>query len=584
LGLNSEFDLPGFPEAFPDAVIVVDREGLIRFVNRCAETMLDVDRHEVVGRSVEILIPESLRRSHCDSRAGFFSNPELRPMGEDRELALLRPDGQIRRVEIGLGPVEVDGEEFVVCCLRDVSPSKEREERLQEVVDSMPGLFYVFNNEGRLVWWNRAFGRVTGYTSEELDGRIWSDFIAPDDRDQVERLIGLLFEDGKTRVAEYNLILGDGSTAPYAGSGALCDFDGKPHMVGLTIDASHLRQTEAKLRERVAEVEELKNRLESENAYLRQEVVLTQRHGDIIGESKAIRKALEQVERVAGTESTVLLLGETGTGKELMARRVHDLSRRSGRPMITVNCAALPATLMESELFGREKGAFTGAVSRQAGRFEVADKSTLFLDEIGELPLELQSKLLRVLEEGEFERVGSSKTTRVDVRIIAATNIDLAQAAREGRFRQDLYYRLNVFPIEIPALRERPEDIPLLVWSFIEEIGREMGVTIENVSQGSMDRLQRRAWSGNVRELRNVVERSMIFSRDRTFILALPEVEAPGNGEDLTLDEVQRRHIRKILDVTGGKISGSGGAAEVLGLKPTTLRSRMERLGMDPRA
>ncbi len=579
-----DFSAAGFPEAFPDAVMVVDTEGVIRFVNHCTETLLGVNRGQLVGREVESLVPEDLRREHRNQRGDFSSDPMLRPMGEGRELLLLRPDGRTRPIEIGLGPLEVDGENFVVCCLRNISLSKEREERLQEIVDSMPGLFYVFDSEGRLVWWNRAFGRVTGYTPEELDGRIWSDFIDPDDRDQVETLIALLFEDGQTRGAEYNLILGDGTTAPYAGSGALCDFDGKPHMVGLTIDVSHLRRTEAKLRERVAEVEELKNRLESENAYLRQEVVLTQRHGDIVGESKAIRKALEKVERVAVTESSVLLLGETGTGKELMARRVHALSRRSGRPMVTVNCAALPSTLIESELFGREKGAYTGAVSRQAGRFEVADKSTLFLDEIGELPLELQSKLLRVLEEGAFERIGSSRTTRVDVRIIAATNIDLEKAVSEGRFRQDLYYRLNVFPIEIPPLRKRPEDIPLLVWSFIEEIGREMGVTIESVSKGAMDRLQRFPWTGNVRELRNVVERSMIFSRDQTFILAMPEVDGPNGGEDLTLDGAQRRHIRKILDETGGRISGRGGAAEVLGVKPTTLRSRIERLGMDLRS
>jgi transcriptional regulator with GAF, ATPase, and Fis domain len=292
---------------------------------------------------------------------------------------------------------------------------------------------------------------------------------------------------------------------------------------------------------------------------------------------------LAQVEQVATTESTVLLVGETGTGKELIAQRIHELSPRSGRIMVKVNCAALPSTLMESELFGREKGAYTGAVARELGRFEIADGSTLFLDEVGELPLELQSKLLRVLQDGQFERVGSSRTHTVDVRIIAATNQDLAAAVREGRFRRDLYYRLNVFPIRVPPLRERREDIPLLVWSFVEAIGREMGVTIDTITQGAMERLQNHPWPGNVRELRNVVERSMIVSRGRTLDLALPEADESVGGETLTLDELQRRHIRKVLDLTRGKISGRGGAAEILGLKPTTLRSRMERLGMDPK-
>jgi formate hydrogenlyase transcriptional activator len=352
--------------------------------------------------------------------------------------------------------------------------------------------------------------------------------------------------------------------------------------VGLAIDVSTLRETERQLAQRLAEIDELRRQLELENTYLRAEH-LAHHQGNIVGESPAIRSVLAKVEQVAPKGSTVLLLGETGTGKELIAQRLHELSPRSGRAMVRVNCAALPATLMEAELFGREKGAYTGAVSRELGRFELADGSTLFLDEVGELPLELQSKLLRVLQDGQFERVGSPRPRTVDVRIIAATNQDLAEAVREGRFRQDLFYRLNVFPIRVPPLRERREDIPLLVWAFVDRIGREMGVTIDTISRRSMDRLQGYPWPGNVRELRNVVERSMIVSQGRTLSVTLPEAGESVSDEALALDEVQRRHIRKVLDLTGGKVSGPGGAAEILGLKPTTLRSRMERLGMDPR-
>ena len=343
-----------------------------------------------------------------------------------------------------------------------------------------------------------------------------------------------------------------------------------------------LRETERQLQERVTEVEELRRRLELENLYLREEVKLVHRHGHIVGDSPAIRGVLAQVEKVARTEASVLLLGETGTGKELIAERIHQLSPRRDRSMVTVNCAALPPTLMESELFGREKGAYTGAVTREVGRFEVADGSTLFLDEVGELSLDLQTKLLRVLQSGEIERVGSSKTRKVNVRVVAATNRDLAAEVREGRFRKDLFYRLNVFPIRVPALRERREDVPLLVWAFVEELGRTTGGVIEKIPQRVMEQLQQYTWPGNVRELRNVVERSMILSQGGTLRLTLPEASESVDDEPVTLDEVQRRHIRRILEMSGGRISGPGGAAEILGLKPTTLRSRMERLGLTP--
>ena len=294
-------------------------------------------------------------------------------------------------------------------------------------------------------------------------------------------------------------------------------------------------------------------------------------------------ETLSLVERVAPTDSTVLIEGETGTGKELIAQRIHELSRRRERPVVKVNCAALPSTLVETELFGREKGAYTGAMSREPGRFEVADGSTLFLDEMAELPLELQAKLLRVLEEGQFERVGSSRTINTDVRVIAATNRDLRAEVEAGRFRRDLFFRLAIFPIRVPALRERREDIPLLVWSAVDEFSAAMHKSVETIPRSDMECLQRYAWPGNVRELRNVVERAMILCSDPVLRIALPTGSALDDSAVLSMDEIQRRHIAKAMEAAGGQIRGSGGAADLLGMKPTTLRSRMQRLGIDPR-
>jgi transcriptional regulator with GAF, ATPase, and Fis domain len=342
------------------------------------------------------------------------------------------------------------------------------------------------------------------------------------------------------------------------------------------------KRSEDELCAALAEIKELKGQLELENTYLRREIADHQRHAEIVGESKAIRDVLSQAQQVAETRSAVLLLGETGVGKELIARAIHRLSARRDRPMVKVNCAALPSTLVESELFGREKGAYTGALTRQAGRFELADQSTIFLDEVSELPLELQAKLLRVLQDGEFERLGSSTTMKTDVRVIAATNRDLASEVRAGRFREDLFYRLNVFPISIPSLRDRPEDIPLLVWTFVREFELTMGKRIQNIPRGNLDGLLAYAWPGNIRELRNVIERAMIVS---TGVTLRPEVPVGGPSEprkpgSRRLEDVERQHIRTVLEQAKWRIRGPEGAASVLGLKPTTLEGRLVKLGI----
>jgi len=330
------------------------------------------------------------------------------------------------------------------------------------------------------------------------------------------------------------------------------------------------------------EVANLTDKLAREKPYLRDEVHATQNFEEIVGESPALKHVLEQVDVVAPEEATVLILGETGTGKELVAKAIHRLSPRKEKSFVKVNCSAIPTGLLESELFGHEKGAFTGAISQKVGRLELADKGTLFLDEVGDVPLELQPKLLRVLQEQEFERLGGVRTIRVDVRIIAATNRDLAKAVATHEFRSDLYYRLHVFPVHMPPLRERRQDISLLVWYFMDKFAQRMKKKIETIPAEVMDALMAWEWPGNIRELENLVERAMILSPDTTLNVPMSELRrAPeGKPHDTTLQGMEREHIIHVLREVGGVISGAQGAAARLGMKRTTLQSRMNRLGI----
>jgi len=339
-------------------------------------------------------------------------------------------------------------------------------------------------------------------------------------------------------------------------------------------------RAEKAIRESADEVRRLRDQLQRENVYLQQEVKAVRGHTRLVGDSSALRDVLLQVEQVASTNSTVLLIGETGTGKELIASAIHELSPRGVRPMVRVNCAAIPGTLIESELFGREKGAYTGALSRQVGRFEVAHGSTLFLDEVSELPPEVQVKLLRVLQEKQLERLGSPKTISIDVRIIAATNQDLKKAVNEKRFREDLFYRLNVFPVRVPPLRERPEDIPLLIQTFVDEFALSFGKGIESIDKHSIDELRRYSWPGNVREVRNVVERAVILANGPRLYISLPTVSPDDAQPSLRHSDAEREHVRSVLEKTRWRVRGKDGAAEILDLKPSTLESKMVRLGI----
>jgi formate hydrogenlyase transcriptional activator len=402
--------------------------------------------------------------------------------------------------------------------------------------------------------------------------------IHPEDRDGVQQTIRRAMESGEQTGTEYRLLLPDGSVRWLASRGRRHPGkNGRPErLMGVTIDITESKRTEQELKK-------LRDQLQRENFYLQQEVKAARGHHTIIGHSAALHRVLEQAEQVATTNSTVLLVGETGTGKELIASLIHASSTRASRPMVCVSCAAIPDALVESELFGREKGAYTGALSRQVGRFELAHGSTLFLDEIGELPLEVQAKLLRVLQEKMVERLGSARSIPIDVRIIAATNRDLEKEILEKKFRDDLFYRLNVFPIRVPPLRERAEDIPLLIESFVHEFAKSFGKSIERIDKASIDALQRYTWPGNIRELRNTVERAMILANGSKLFIGQPNAAPLQVTPSLQLVDNEREHLRTVLEMTGWRIRGKEGAAEILGLKPTTLDSMILRHGLSAR-
>ena len=467
----------------------------------------------------------------------------------------------------------------------------EADERFRLAIESFPTAVILADENGAMIRVNSRTSMAFGYTQEELLGQ------------PVEMLIPRRFRGrhGANR-AEF---AAHPSMRPMGTGQALFGLrkDGSEFQVdvalspmqtpkGMLVLSAITDITDRKISEQAVidlnarllaandTIRTMKEDLEREQISFKHEVKLESSHDEIVGRSQAILRVLMNAEQVAPTDSAVLLLGETGSGKELVARAIHKNSKRGARPMVNVNCAALPASLVENELFGRERGAYTGALTREIGRFELANHSTIFLDEVGELPLELQAKLLRVLQEGEFERLGSSKTIHVDVRLIAATSRDLEAAVREGKFREDLFYRLNVFPIRVPPLRERREDIPMLTWHFLQMLGSRMGRDVSSVRASTMKAFQAYAWPGNVRELRNVIERSLIIHQGTVFEADLPEGAGVSSVVGTKIEEVDRDHIFRILERTGWRVRGPGGAAEALGLKPTTLEARMKKLGI----
>jgi PAS domain S-box-containing protein len=473
--------------------------------------------------------------------------------------------------------------------------------RLNERVLNCAGEgIYGLDVKGRTTFVNPAASVILGWDADELLGKPQHDMIhhtrcdgSPYPRGECP--IYAAFTDGAVhRVDDELFWCKDGTSIPveYV-STPVRDESGK--LIGAVVtfnDITERKRREEALQTALAEVKALKERLQAENVYLRQEIKVSHNFEEMIGDSPAMMKAKRLIEQVAATDATVLVLGETGVGKELFARAIHDLSSRKERPLVKVNCASLPSTLIESELFGHERGAFTGATAQRSGRFELADRGTIFLDEIGELPLELQAKLLRVIQEGEFERLGGTRTLKVDIRIVAATNRDLSKMVLTGDFRDDLYYRLNVFPVKVPPLRDRAGDIPQLVTHFVRKIAGKIGKQIDTIPEPVQAVLQQYTWPGNIRELANIIERAVILAdgpalhvdelggrrpSDESVDASARSNSGLGLG---SLEQVERAHIASVLAQTDWRIAGDNGAAVILDLHPNTLRSRMKKLGL----
>ena len=626
-------------EVSPAGILVAEREGTIVLVNRELERQFGYTREELIGQSVDLLLPETQRVAHGAHRGAFWGFPTARPMGGGRKLFGRRKDGTEIPIEIGLRPIQTDDGWLVLASIVDIS-ARRRHEELQRLTTAEQ-----LTLERLMADLSCRFINVP---PEHIDGAIADGLreiceALELDRGTLSRVdsSGMLLEDVSwaasgieslavpvpanerfpwtvervlagdiVQFATHEEIPNPTDRQAYQESGiksaVILPLSVAGHvavavsfhavraerpwssevvrrfklLTGVFNQVVARRQSGTALRRVLGEVKRLQDALHVENDQLRREVAERFGFPNIVGRSAARRRALEQVHQVAATDSTVLLLGETGTGKELFATQIHALSARRNRAMVRVNCAAIPETLIESELFGREKGAFTGALARQVGRFEVANGSTIFLDEIGDLPPETQIKLLRVLQERQIERLGSPEPIAVDTRVIAATHRNLEQRIAQGAFREDLYYRLNVFPIHVPPLRERPEDIPLLVWRFVEEFSKSFGKRVDSIADDSMAALQQYEWPGNLRELRNVVERAMITSQGSRLTIRTPETLVAASQRSQRLVDVEREHMRRVLEAANWRIRGGDGAAERLGVKPTTLETRMAKLGL----
>jgi PAS domain S-box-containing protein len=445
------------------------------------------------------------------------------------------------------------------------------ENRLAAILNALPDLVFVVDDEGRYVEILTSREDLLFRAADQMKGRRFHDILPGPTADAHLRLVQRTLDTRSSQTLEYSLRVLAGERWFEGRTGLLgVRIDGHPAVAFIARDVTDRKRAEE---------------LESQNIYLREEISVERSYGEVVGESPAMRKVFKAIGMVADTESTVLVLGETGTGKELTARAIHNLSRRRHGVMVKVNCAALPSSLAESELFGHERGAFTGAVQQKKGRFELAHNGTIFLDEVGELSADVQVKLLRVLQEQEFERLGSTRPTKVNVRVIAATNRNLEEEVARGRFRSDLFYRLNIFPIHLPALRERKPDVPLLATHFALDFGRRMGKPLRGIEANAMARLMAYDWPGNVRELANVLERAVILCDGPSILeghLGVIGRDRRETGAFPTLEEMERQHIIRALAQTGGVLAGPGGAAKLLGMRRSTVWSRMKKLGIQP--
>ncbi len=629
---------PAF-EASPTAIVIADAGGTILLVNRELERQFGYGRAELLGETIELLVPDALAPIRAARLAKSFDQASgLRPVGTGGDLLGRRKDGSQIVVEIGLQPVQ-SAEGVFVASILDITERRRSEaadraalgeqldfqrfvaelsfrfinvsaemmpdairnglERICEQLRLDRGSFCGIASAGvpsdPIAWTASGIPPAGAHVADgerfpwALERIRLGDVLAFSTLDEIPSEIDRASHRAMGTKSAVTIPLSvAGRVVGALGVHAVREERSWPPEVldRLKVIAGVYDQVIARLqrdeavRAATQEVQRFRDELQAENVYLKREERERLGLTRVIGQSAAVRRVLEQIQQVAPTDATVLLTGETGTGKELFATHIHENGARRARAMVRVNCAAIPATLIESELFGREKGAFTGALARQAGRFELADHSTIFLDEIGDLPPDVQVKLLRVVEERTIERLGSPRPIAVDTRIIAATHRNLEQRVTEGTFREDLYYRLNVFPIHVPPLRERVEDIPLLVWRFVEEFSKAFGKRIDSIDKDNLAALQQYSWPGNIRELRNAVERAMIVTTTRRLTIPSPHASAAASRRSPKLADVEKEHIRAVLENTGWRIRGAGAAADRLGLKPTTLETRMAKLGL----
>jgi PAS domain S-box-containing protein len=591
-------------ELAPEAIVLRDFENRILRVNREFTNLYGFTPEEALGRNIaDLIVPDGHWEASEKLREALERGERV-----DAELTRKRKDGSRLTVSFVAAPVQVEGNTPEIFGIyRDITERKRAEAALRRSEAylsegqrlSHTGSWARCVTSGE-VYFSQESYRIFGFepdsnvTLETILGRIH-----PDERHAVQQTIQKSIADSSDFELNYRIILDDGSIRHLhvlghpvrKPDGSVAEF------IGTHIDVTEQRLSQRALEDAFAEINTLKEQLFQENVALRQEIDETSMFDEIVGKSAALQKVLKEIETVGPTDSTVLILGETGTGKELIARAIHNLSSRHGNAFVKVNCAAIPTGLLESELFGHERGAFTGAIAQRIGRFELAHHGTVFLDEIGEIPLELQPKLLRVLQEREFERLGSSRTLKTDARLIAATNRELSDLVAEHKFRSDLFYRLNVFPIRVPALRERPEDVPLLVRHFAEIFSRRMGKLIQSIPTDTMSALVSYDWPGNVRELQNVIERAVILSSRGVLRVSPAELRAtsavsPANAESspapvrstrtrTVVPPLTREQIEQALRDSGGRVGGADGAAARLGLKRTTLIAQMKRHGIN---
>jgi PAS domain S-box-containing protein len=591
---ENQAQLAGIIGSAMDAIISIDDRQRVVLFNAAAEGMFGCSANEALGQPLNRFIPTPFRDAHQESHSGATQNGAGLHGGSFISLNARRAEGNDFPIDVSISEVEVNGARFYTIILRDITERlraeqalRERKQELSEAQRIAKVGSWEWDPTTDVVTWSEEMFHIMG-RDPSLPAPSYAEHSSLYTAVSWQRLksaVEKTFQDGKPYELELEMIHADGSLVWTNASGeVLRDPDGTIVKIRGTLqNIAERKQAEAALQRAIDEVSQLKNKLAEENIYLREEIKLAGDFDEIVGRSDATKYVLFKIEQVAPTDSTVLITGETGTGKELVARAIHSSSLRKDRPLVRVNCAALSPTLIESELFGHEKGAYTGATARKIGRFELANEATIFLDEIGELPLELQAKLLRVIQEGEFERLGSSKTIKVDVRIIAATNRNLKIAVELGGFREDLWYRLNVFPITVPPLRDRKEDIPGLVEHFVRRFSQKVGKRISSISPGSLRILQDYAWPGNVRELANVLERAVINTQGTVLRIVdhfeKPRVEDSSQSER-TLEEIEKEYITRILDNTGWRIEGRKGAAKILGINPSTLRTRMAKLGI----